>query len=83
MNMPGIYLAVGILALTLLIVAGRALFMFWYGTAEIVQQNKEIIRLLTIIADNNTRNVSRPTITRTTDQVAAAQSGTQTPLTRR
>jgi len=65
MNMPGIYLAVGILVIALLIVVGRALFMFWFGTAEIVQQNKEIIRLLTIIADNNTRNVSRPTITKT------------------
>ena len=78
MNMPGIYLAVGILAITLLIVAGRALFMFWFGTAEIIQQNKEIIRLLTIIADNNNRNVSRPTITRTTDQVSAVQSGQST-----
>ena len=78
MNMPGIYLAVGILALTLLIVAGRALFMFWYGTGEIVQQNKEIIRLLTIIADNN-QNVSA-----SIPQVRpAAQSGIQTPLTRR
>lgn len=60
MNMPGIYLAVGILAITLLIVAGRALFMFWFGTAEIVQQNKEIIRLLTILADKQPQAPVKP-----------------------
>lgn len=61
MNMPGIYLAVGILAITLLIVAGRALFMFWFGTAEIVQQNKEIIRLLTILTDKQPQVTAKPT----------------------
>lgn len=66
MNYDSLLLVFAIFMFVLLLIIGRALFMWWFGTGEIVQQNKEIIRLLTIIADTaqqpppaiNTKTVS-------------------------
>lgn len=54
MNYDSLLLVFAIFIFVLLLIIGRALFMWWFGTAEIVKQNNEIIRLLTILTERNT-----------------------------
>lgn len=68
MNYDSLLLVFAIFVFVLLLIIGRALFMWWFGTAEIVQQNKEIIRLLTILADKQPQAPAKPTDPRFTIQ---------------
>lgn len=61
MNYDSLLLVFAIFIFVLLLIIGRALFMWWFGTAEIVQQNKEIIRLLTILTDKQPQAPAKPT----------------------
>lgn len=61
MNYDSLLLVFAIFIFVLLLIIGRALFMWWFGTAEIVQQNKEIIRLLTVLADKQPQVTAKPT----------------------
>lgn len=59
---------VGIAAFLGILLASRGLIQWLIGTSDIIRLLEEQNRLLEIISAERTRNVSRPTITRTPPQ---------------
>lgn len=54
-------LAIGaIIVVVVLLIVGRALIMWWVGTAEIATNQQEIIRLLKVIANEKPSDATAP-----------------------
>ena len=62
-----IYIILAIVIIVILLIVGRSLALWWLGTGEIIENQKEMIRLLKIIAD-------KPPTPRPTGPTSAPQS---------